>query len=303
MKIENNGVTWQNLADPDAKDLDFLQTEIQVSPSVLKDLLGANKRPKIEEYGNYLFLMMHFPVFNEQTRQTVPTELDFIITSDSILTIYQNPNPILEKFFEELQNNAEDRHQSFKSTGWLLFDILDKLIDSCLPMLDHIHEKIENIERQMFAGKEKEMLREIAIVKRDIIDFRRTLKPQRSILELLVKKANRFFKDDLDIISQEAIGSEGRVWNTLENHKEMIEAIETTNSGLLSFQINRVMHTLTFFSIILFSMTFIASFFSMKVFEKQILPGSPFLNLLYISGIMFLVILIISVLFKRKKWM
>jgi len=301
MQIKQNQISWLNLANPKPEDLIFLEKDIKVNPSVLKELLGANKRAKIEEYDNYLFLVMHFPVFNEKERQTVPTELDFIVTQNQIITVYQNPNPCLESLFNEIMADDSRRQEYFKNAGFLLFCLLDRLTDSCLPMLDHIHEKIEVIEQDMFKGKEREMLKEIAIVKRDIIDFRRTLKPQRSIFEILAKKASRFFKEDLGAISQEAIGSEVRVWNILESHKEMIEAIEKTNEGLLSFQINRVMHALTFFSIILFSLTFIASFFSMRIFNTFFVD--PNLALWTVGGFMVADIILITVLFKRKKWM
>ncbi len=301
MLIQHNQTIWLNLANPENKDLVFLRDELKINPAVLKELLGFNKRPKIEEYDNYLFLVLHFPVFHEDTRQTVPTELDFIVTQNQIITIYQNANSSLEKFFDEVKNDSDLQANYFRSPAYLLFCILNKLIDSCLPMLDHIHEKIETVEKNVFEGKEREMLKEIAIVKRDIIDFRRTIKPQRLVLELLGKKINRFFKQDFDFIAQEIIGSEVRVWNTLENHKEMIEAIEKTNEGLLSYQINRVMHTLTFFSIILFSLTFIASFFSMRA-TAGILAGQPF-GLWIISAIMLAVVILITILFKRKKCM
>ena len=297
-KITHNQISWQHLASPSFSDLEFLKNEFRVSPVVLNQLMGANKRPQIEEYGQYLFLVLHFPVFNSDSRQTAPTELDFIVTKDSIFTIAQNPNPALDKLFTDTQDDAELREANFKNSGWLLFYILDNMTDSCLPMLDHIHEKIEEIEKQVFEGKEQEMLKEVAILKRDIIDFRRTIKPQRSILEVLAKKASRFFKYDLDIICQEVIGSEVRVWNTLENHTEMIEAIEQTNSNLLSFQINQVMHTLTFFSIVLFSLTFLASFFSMRALE-----GRSGLGLTAIIGVMLATVLLIVVIFKKKKWL
>ena len=298
MQIQQNQISWLNLANPKPEDLNFLEKDLKVNPSVLKELLGVNKRSKIEEYDNYLFLVMHFPVFHEENRQTIPTELDFVVTPNQVITVYQNANPCLDKLFQELEKDESRRQEYFKSSGFLLFCILDRLIDSCLPMLDHIHEKIENIENKIFEGKEREMLKEIAFVKRDIIDFRRTLKPERSVLEILAKKDRHFFKEDLDYIAQEVIGSEVRVWNILENHKEMIEAIEKTNESLLSYQINRVMHTLTFFSIILFSLTFIASFFSMRIFTIT----SSF-GLYAILGIMLADILIIAILFKRKKWM
>lgn len=297
-KITHNQVSWQHMDSPDLSDLEFLKNEFRVSPIVLNQLLGANKRPKIEEYGQYLFIVLHFPVFNSETRQTTPTELDFIVTKNSLFTVAQSPNPALDKLFSDAQEDAELQEDNFNNPGQLLFFILDEMVDSCLPMLDHIHEKIEEIEKQVFDGKEREMLKEVSIVKRDIIDFRRTIKPQRSILETLAKKSSRFFKEDLDIICQEVIGSEVRVWNILENHMEMIEAIEETNSNLLSFQINQVMHTLTFFSIVLFSLTFIAGFFSMRAIEGINGPGLP-----AITGIMLAAILLIIIIFKKKHWL
>lgn len=298
MKITHNQVSWQHMACPSFSDLEFLKNEFKVSPIVLNQLMGANKRPKIEEHSNYLFLVLHFPVFNPADRQTTPTELDFIITKNSIFTIAQNPNPALENLLNDMKDDESLWEESFKSSGALLFDILDNMVDSCLPMLDHIHEKIEEIEKQVFNGREREMLKEVAIVKRDIIDFRRTIKPQRSILETLSKKASRFFDDNLEIVCQEVVGSEVRVWNTLENHKEMIEAIEATNHSLLSYQINQVMHTLTFFSIILFSLTFLTGFFSMHAMKSYV-----DLDIRFIAGIMLATILLIVIIFKKKKWL
>lgn len=302
-KIETEKTIWLNLTSPTSEDLQELQKELNLSPNVLKDLAGFNKRPQIEEYDGYIFLVIHFPLFNERSRQTIPIELDFLITKNQLITVYQQANPVFEKFFRDCQENLSQQKNYFRNAGFLLFSILDNLIDACLPMLDHIHEKIENIEQQIFESREKEMLKEIAILKRDIIDFRRTIKPQRSVLEILAKKASRLFPpEEMEIIGQEAIGSEIRVWNTLENHKEMIEAIEKTNEGLLSYQISRVMHTLTFFSIILFSLTFTAAFFAIKPVENLFFNRQQF-GILMVGGIMLAVILTITVFFKKKRWM
>lgn len=298
MKITHNQVSWQHMANPSLGDLEFLKNGYFVSIPIINDLLNANKRPQIEEHSRYLFVVLHFPVYDSETRQTAPAELDFIITQDAIYTVAQDQNPALEKLLSDLDSDERLKEEIFKNTGQVLFYILDKMVDSCLPMLDHIHENIEEIEKQVFEGKEKEMLKEVAVLKRDIIDFRRTIKPQRSILEVLAKKASRFFKEDLDIICQEVIGSEIRVWNTLENHTEMIEAIEQTNSNLLTFQLNQVMHTLTFFSIVLFSLTFLAGFFSMRALEGVDSPGVP-----VITGIMLTTVLLIALVFKKKKWL
>ncbi|OGZ34702.1 MAG: hypothetical protein A2Y98_02815 [Candidatus Portnoybacteria bacterium RBG_19FT_COMBO_36_7] len=300
-QIEKNNIAWINLANAGTDDLLFLKDKFRLHSSVLSQLPIAIKRPKIEEYSDYLFLVLHFPVFNPKIRQTTPTELDFIITRKAIITIYQEPIPTLETFFNECLYREATQHDYFQRTGYLFFCILDKLIDSCLPMLDHIQENIDIIENKIFQGHEKEMLSEIAIVKRDIIDFRRTIKPQRSVLEILAQKANRFFDFDLDFISQEVIGSNIRVWNTLENLKDMIEAIEETNNSLLSYKINTILKTLTLLSFITFPLSLIAAILSMSTGLPNFLQGSY--AFWTVVSFMVLTSFGMFLLFKKKKWL
>ncbi|MDD5589970.1 MAG: magnesium transporter CorA family protein [Candidatus Portnoybacteria bacterium] len=301
-QIEYNKVGWINSCCPDTRDLLFLKENFHLANAVVQQLPKSIRRPKIEEYFGYLFLVLHFPVFNHETRLTVPKELDFIITPSAIVTLSQEKIPQLESFFEECLRQMVSREEYFKSAGLLLFFMLDKLVDSCLPMLDHIDENIENIENKTFSGHEREMLSEIAIVKRDIIDFRRTIKPQRSILELLSKKASAFFDQDLDFVSQEVIGSNIRVWNTLENHKEMIESIEETNESLLSYKISDIVKILTVLSSITLPLGLVANIFSMNTALNITLAQNP-LSFWAIIGSMITLSAIMLLYFKKKKWL
>jgi len=300
--IKQNNITWINIASPQTDDFLFLKDRFRLTNEVLTSLSTPLKRTKIEEYSDHLFLVLHYPVFNPISRQTIPTELDFIITKTAIATVYQDPIPTLENIFNDCFNNQARQKEFFKSTGFLLFHILDELIDSCLPMLDHIQENIDEIENKIFQGQEKEMLSEIAIVKRDIIDFRRTVKPQRSVLEILAKKSGRFFGQDLDFISQEVIGSNIRVWNTLENHKEMIEAIEETNNSLLSYKLNNIVKVLTIISFVAFPLNLVTGFFSMSIFNNVPFAQSPSTYVFVLSADI-LIALGLIVWFKKKKWL
>jgi magnesium transporter len=301
-QIEKNQVVWLDVANPKTNDLLFLKDSFNLTSSVLTELSVPVKRTKIEEYEGYLFLVFHFPVFNPQTRQTTPTELDFIVSPSTIVTVYTDPIPNLESFFIECTNHPLSQKEYFKNAGYLFFCILDKLIDSCLPMLDHIHDNIENIENKVFQGKEKEMISEVAIVKRDIIDFRRTIKPQRTVLEILAQKAPRFFNEQLDFISQEVIGSNIRVWNTLENHKEMIEAIEKTNESLFSYQLSNIVKILTIVSLVAFPLNLITGFLGMSVFDNVVFAHSPYAYIT-ILGAEALIVIAMLLFFKRKKWL
>lgn len=301
LKISKNNITWLNFSEPTTQELMSVKDDFGINKYVAGQLAVPIKRPKIEEYPGYLFLVLHFPVFNEQTRQTIPTELDFIITPNSIVTIHQDPLPQLENFYHECSGGMANNGEYFKSTGYLLFCILDKLIDSCLPMLDHITDHLDNVENKIFQGHEKEMLLEIAIVKRDIIDFRRTIKPQRSVLEVLAKKTSRFFNEDFDFISQEVIGSNIRVWNVLENHKERVEAIEETNNTMFSYKINTILKTLTLLSFVTFPLSLMAAILSMSTGLPEFLQGDH--AFWAVISFMALASFSMFLLFKKKKWL
>jgi magnesium transporter len=301
-QIEKNQVLWLNVAKPSTDDLLFLKEKFGLANSVLTELSVPVVRTKIEEYEDYLFLVMHFPVFDPATRKTTPTELDFIITPTTVVTAYTEPIPNLESFFVECLNHPSGQKEYFKSAGYLLFCILDRLIDSCLPMLDHILDNIEKIEEKIFRGTGKEMISEVAIIKRDIIDFRRTIKPQRSVLEILAQKAPRFFGAQLDFISQEVIGSNIRVWNTLENHMEMIGAIERTNESLSSYQLSSIVKILTILSLLTFPLNLINGFLGMSLFDNVNFMHYPYTYMVVLFCELFIGFAL-YLLFKKKRWL
>lgn len=300
--INANKITWIDVEKPSQKDLDELKEKYNLHPFIVQQFLPPIHRPKIEEYPEQLFIVLHFPVFNPETNQTKSAELDFIVTPDTLITSHAQEIPNLKTFFDDcnLQDYHQDQH--FKSSGHLLMGLLDWLIDSCLPMLDNISEKIERIEGQVFQGKEKEMLTEIAMAKKDLIDFRRALKPQRSVLEILAKKSRWFFGQELQSLSQEVVGSSIRVWNVLENHRELINSIEQTNNSLLSYKLSDIMKFLTVVSFITFPLSVIVGFFGMNVFSKIPSIQSHYAWVIILI-FMALTTGVMVVYFKKKKWL
>jgi magnesium transporter len=300
--ITSNNITWIDIENPKENDLENLKEKFRLHPFIAKQFLPSIHRPKIEEYPNQLYMVLHFPVFDSKKRETKPIELDFIITPQALITSHQKDIPSLKIFFDDCQVQDYHKNQHFKTSGHLLFGLLDFMIDSCLPMLDHVAEKVDEIEGRVFEGKEKEMLNEISLVKKDLIDFRRAIKPQRSVLEILEKKSLRIFSREIKPMAQEVIGSNIRVWNVLENHRELISSIEQTNNSLLSYKLSDIMKTLTIVSFITFPLSVIVGFFGMNIFG-QIPFVEHRLAWLVILFFMFFSTSSMLIYFKRKKWL
>ena len=302
-KIKNNNITWINIINPNQKDVQFLKEDFKLCPSILEEYIPKIKRPKVEEYGNYLFAIVHFPVFNRKTKKTVSVELDIILFENTLITSYTGSFPELKRVFAKCGVNEQVRNYYLeKNAICLLYKILDKLIDTRMPMLDHIDDRLDEMEEEIFNGNERKMVSEIAIVKHDIISFRKIVKPQRMVLESLIRTATKITNTNSTIISAEVIGSNVKIWHTLENYKEMIEALEHTNESLLSYKLGDTMKILTAFSVIVLPLSLIANAFGMNITN-----GMPFFEMqngFWIIIIIMSFITFVSFLFFRfKNWL
>jgi len=313
-KISYQNITWIDINKPNENDLDFLKKEFDLPTKLRKDYLVPIHRPKVETFKNHIFIVIHFPVFHPKTRQTKAVELDIILTPNAVITSHPDKIDSLDILFNDCSVQDYLKKLYFKNTPYLFLNILDFLLDNCLPMLDHISEHIDKIEDQVFKGKQKEMLAEIAIVKRDIIDIRRCIKPQKTILKQIAKKMTYFYKRilklpdskvykaNIEALNREVIGSHMRLWHLLENHKEMIESIEETNNSLLTNKTNEIVKILTIISFITFPLSVIAGIFGMNVFENHSFAQNPS-TFWIIMLVMMLSALIMFAYFRKKKWL
>jgi len=298
--IQHKKITWIDFEDPQADDITYLQENFNIHPLAIEELITPTYQPKVVQYDNCLFFSVHIPLFDVKHRTTYPGELDIILTDSYIITSHKQSIYQLGHLFHELET-AEGKRRLYmeSSTSFLLHHILEMLLNSCFPRLNHISEKLDFIESEVFAGKEKEMVFEISVLKRDILNFRRTLKPQRSIIESLTQKDHPFIPDKMKIYFLDLIGTNIRLWNVLESQKETIEAMEATNNSLLSNKLDLTMKVLTIFSAIMLPMTAYSNMLAMST--KIPFGGSPYAFWIHVGIMGFLSVFTITV-FKYKKW-
>lgn len=302
-EIKNDKITWISVTNPTNKDLIFFKEKYDIGFSVLNEFIPPIKRSKLEEYRGYFFLVMHFPVFNRKTRVTESVELDMILFKDTLITGYTGQFPEIKQFFSRCYSDDQTKNSVMKNSAvHLALKLLDFLIDARLPMLDHIDDNINRVETGIFNGNERKMVSEIAIIKHDIISFRRIIKPQRVVLESLARSYSKITYENLSRLSSEVIGSNIKVWNTLENHKEMIEALEHTNESLLSYKLNDTMKILTAFSVIVLPLSLMANMFGMNVTNGMPFENSPF-GFWIVFLLMMIATLVLIIFFRYKKWL
>ena len=264
--IEAHGLRWINIERPGPIDRAWLEEHFEFHPLDYEDVASRNQRPKIDEYPDYLFIVLHFPVFDKAVGRLNAAELDIFVGPDFLITLPNRPIPPVEYLFERCEASEEMRDALMsKGPGYLLYKIVDDSFDYCFPMLRKMGNKLERIEEDIFLGRSEEVVRDISNAKQEIINFRKIIRPQRPVLRDLERTKQRYMAEDLDIYFDDIVDASERIWDMLENYKEVVEALEDTNESVLAHRVNDVLRVLTAFSVVILPLTLIASIWGMNV--------------------------------------
>jgi magnesium transporter len=188
------------------------------------------------------------------------------IGPDYLITMPERRLPPLSAMFDRPPEREDLREQNFsKGSGYLLYRIVDANVDAAFPMLRKMGNKLDRLEDDIFEGRSSEIVRELSNAKQEIINFRKIVRPQRAVLRDLERTKQRYLAEELEIYFDDISDAAERIWDTLENYKEVVEALESTNESVLSHRLNDSFRILTAASVVLLPLTLIASIFGMNV--------------------------------------
>ena len=302
--IAENNLTWVDIEKPTQKDLDWLKANFNFHSITLGELIPPSKREKVEQFPDYLFLVMYVPVFRAKKRTTQPIEVDILITKTHVITVHNESLEPLEDFSEKLEKDPLVKGKVFKETSGLIFYWLaEELLNFAERQLTHISKNVNLVEERLFKNIERDLIKEISFVKRDILDFRIAIKPMHRIFDSLHLKSSDFWPEsrDLKIYFNDLIGDYERVWSKADNFTEIINSLEATNTNLLNDKTNAIVKTFTILSFITFPAMLIATILQINTAHNPIL-GLPN-DFWIIIGIVTLTIAIMWLYFKTRKWL
>jgi len=294
--ITENNLTWTDIEKPNQKDLDWLKNNFNIHTIVLDELIPASQREKVEYFDNYLFLAIHVPVFHQAKKTTKPVELDILIAENHLITIHNEPIEPLKDFIKKCEEKSDLKSKCFNSTsGHLFYWLSEELLNFAERQLVHIGKNISRIEDNMFKGAERELIKELLIVKRDILDFRIAIRPLNRIFNSLANRGVNFWPEkstDLRIYFNDLISDYERVWNEIDNYADTINALEDTHTNLLSNKTNTIIRTFTILSFITFPAMLVVA-------VTQMNPA----NLWIVVITIFFTSTFMWIYFKTKKWL
>ncbi|MGA0068653.1 MAG: magnesium/cobalt transporter CorA [Miltoncostaeaceae bacterium] len=303
-RLEAHGLTWLNIEEPTDAETAWLAEHQDFHPLDLEDVLSRRRqRSKIDEYDDYVFLVLHFPRFDKRTGRLQATELNVFIGPGLLITIPKEPLKPISALWSRCEQRDDARFDFMsKGSGFLLYEIVDQMFDYCFPILDKIGFKLDTLEDAIFEGQSNELVRDISNVKQEIINYRKIIKPQRPTLRMLERAVQRYAPDDLEIYFDDIVDKNERIWDSLENYKEVADALEATNESVITHRLNAMLALLTIISAVILPLTLITGFYGMNI------DGLPFAHNGVASFIMLLVVMVVlagGVLwyFRRRKWL
>ena len=259
-------ITWINIEKPTSSDMEYLAKNYLFNLFDLEDCLSRIERPKIDEYENYLFLVLHFPVFKQESRVTTSSQVSIFIGEDFLVTVHTGDLKTLAKLFDDCQLNERAREEHMaRSSGYLLYRILDRLVDYCFPILNRVIANIEAAEDRLFSEPARDTVQEISVLRRDVMSYRRIIRHQPAILKSLEVREYPFLREDLDVYFGDIGDHIGTIRETLEEYKEVVEGLNATSDSLFSHRTNEVMKMLTVLGTILLPLLVISGIYGMNV--------------------------------------
>jgi magnesium transporter len=292
--------TWDDIVEPSEEARKYLTEHYNFHPMDLEDCFGRRQLSKVDVYGDYLFVIFHLPVYDKTTRISTIRQWSAFVGEKYLVTLRPGVLTAMDELRRECEFNEEAKKEYFsQGSGYLLYQILDRAVDSYFPVLDKILGLMEDIEDNVF-NEEIEAAKDISFLRRDIVTQRRVMFPTRALLVELENKLRRFVKMDLSVYYGDLMDHMNDICETLDECKEIIEVFEDADHIFSEYRANHSIHTLTVLATIALPVLVIASLYSMNVpLPGGLEKGSP-ITFVILLVVILMIIGTLLFFFRRK---
>ncbi|WP_430411753.1 magnesium/cobalt transporter CorA [Kordia sp.] len=297
----NNRVTWINVNGLNkAKDITKIGEYFKLHPLILEDIVNTNQRPKIDEYENYIFIVLKMLYQSKQNNELLIEHISIIIGHDYVLTFQETE----EDIFDAIRERFKNQQSRLRNAGadYLAFLLMDAIIDNYAVVIEMFGSKVEHTEDELFLENSREGIsRDIQYLKQDLLRLRRNILPSREVISRIVKleskiittKTHDYLKDLQDHILQ--------INDNIDLYREMVWGLMDMHMTTMSNKMNGIMKVLTIISTIFIPLTFIVGVYGMNFDNMPELHSKHGYFILW--GIMVVLFIALLIFFRRKKWL
>lgn len=301
-RYQYKDTVWVDIFNPSPEETRSIMDEFSVNPTVIKELVFPSLKSRVELHKNYLYVILHFPVFKHSHSEESRQEMDFIVGKNFVITVRYDTIDAIDKFAKILEvNTILDRGIEENCTSIIFFGIVQEIYHSLGNELEYIENEITQIEDQIFSGHEKEMVFALSKMSRNLLNFKKSTDFHKEILGSLDSFGKTIFDDHFSYHVRRMQDEFAKVQNVLRNHSEAVAELRETNNSLVSTKENEIMKTLTIMAFVTFPLMLVASIFSVNTSYIPFV-GRPD-DFYIVIGIMLVAATIMFIFFKYKKWL
>ncbi len=301
-EIIGESLRWIDVEHPSKADMERIHNEFpQFHPLALEDTLSPIQRPKIDEFDDHLFIVLHFPVFEKRTHKITSSEVDMFVGKDYVVTLHDGRlRPLTDTVDDALDDKNRRKELFGKDASFLVYNVLNTLLDYCFPILYKQDVNLDILEDKIFEGGEfSKLVEELSIERRNVLNYRRIISPQRAVIANLEGAMRKMGFTMADVYFDDLVDHIEKIWGSLEEQKEVVEGLNDANLALVNTMTNDVIRLLTVITVIFLPLTLVASLYGMNVrlpFMKSDLAFE------FVIGVMLFILILMVVFFRRKHW-
>jgi magnesium transporter len=292
--------TWINFDGIHQLDtIEKVGKHFKIHPLVLEDIMNTGQRPKMEDFGDYLFIVLKMLQYDEKEDVTKTEQVSLVLSSKYVLSFQEDEGDVFDSIRERIRTDRGSIRK--RGVDYLAYSLIDAIVDNYFMVLEKIGEKIEDIEDELVKNPTPGVLHEIHRLKRELIFLRKSVWPLREVISRLERWESPLIDKSIDIYLRDVYDHTIQVIDSLETFRDTLSGMLDIYLSSVSNRMNEVMKVLTVISTIFIPLTLIASIYGMNFRYMPELEWSWGYPMVYV--VMLAIGAVMLVYFRRKKWL
>ena len=297
---QSDTTSWINIDGVHEVDvLEKIGKHFDIHPLTLEDILNTNQRPKLDEYPNYLYIVLRMFFLDEKDKSLKNEPVSLILTKNFVITFLEDAGDVFDPVRDRLRKSATRLREY--GTDYLAYALIDSIVDSYFHILEKIGEDVEGLEDNLVIEPNKNDLQTIHLLRREMILLRRAIWPLREVISAMQRNENEFIEERTRVYLRDVYDHTIQVIDTIESYRDMVVGMLDTYLSSTSNKLNEVMKVLTVISTLFIPLTFLAGVYGMN-FKSFPELGKDWMYPWGFWAIALAVVAVMIIYFKKKKW-
>ncbi len=292
--------TWINVDGiHDSETIQAIGKAFGIHQLVLEDIMNTDQRPKIEEFNNYLFIILKMLYISEESQEFTLEQVSLILGDNYVISFQEKPEDTFGAVRERIRGASGRIRES--SSDYLVNALIDAIVDNYFSVLERFGDKIEILEETLLKDPNEAAMKEIYHYKREMILIRKAIWPLREVISTLQKTGSFLVREETKIYLRDIHDHTVQIMDIIESFREILSSMMDIYLSTISNRMNAVMKILTIFAVIFIPLTFIVGVYGMNFENMPELKwawGYP-----TVWGVMIVVTITMVGYFKRKNWL